>query len=257
MKPIDFAFSIHKSGSSLFFGILRDICKESTRLNLSNKKQFSSTPNDLFRQGLGDTPLKDPDFPFKYNIKFNNPDVLYCGFRWIPAFFQGAVEKNAHIMGLVRDPRDVLTSHYFSMLKSHVIPKGKAGDAMEKNRQRLAQVSIDDYMDGQIKAGFWLERLLRLTELTDNVGSKFWRYEDIIFEKQQWLSEILDHLSINLPDEPKEKILLKWDILPSTEDTGKHIRKVTPGDHIDKLQSSTIEKLNDYFSEILGFWGYS
>ncbi len=257
MKHTNFAFSIHKSGSSLFFGILKDVCQESNRLNLNEKKQFSSIPNELFRQGLGETPLKDPAFPKKYNIKFDNPDILYCGFRWVPAFFQGDIEKNAIIMGLVRDPRDVLTSHYFSMLKSHVIPKGKTGDAMEKNRKRLAQVNINDYMDGQIKTGFWLERLLRLTELKDNEGSKFWRYEDIIFEKKKWLSEILDHMSMNLPAESKEKILLKWDILPSKEDTSKHIRKVIPGDHKEKLQPATIEKMNDYFSEILDCWNYS
>ena len=256
MNNINFAFSIYKSGSSLFFGILHEICTESTRLGLHNKKKYSSVSDDVFRRGLGEAPLKDVNFPDKYQINFKNPDILYCGFRWVPAFFRGEIESTARIMGLVRDPRDVLTSHYFSMLKSHVLPKGKSGEAMEKNRKRLASISIDDYIYGQMNAGFWLERILRLTELTANSGSKFWRYEDVIFEKQKWLDEILSHLEISLPTESKESILLKRDILPSEEDINKHIRKVTPGDHKEKLKASTIESMNRHFAEVLDFWKY-
>lgn len=256
MKTINFAFSIHKSGSSLFFGILHEVCTESTQLNSGNKKEYLSIPDDLFNRGLGEAPLREINFPATHGVSFNNPDILYGGFRWVPAFFQGDIEKHARILGLVRDPRDVLTSHYFSMLKSHIVPKGEKGKAMQKRRKNLANVSIDDFMNNQIRAGFWHERLSRLTELTRHPASKFWRYEDVVFEKYQWLDEILDHLQMSLPLESKESIILKRDIRPAKEDINKHIRKVTPGDHRDKLKASTIKNLNSYFSELLKFWGY-
>lgn len=43
----------------------------------------------------------------------------------------------------------------------------------------------------------------------------------------------------------------------STESTGQHIRKVTPGDHRDKLDQATIDTLNSAFEAVLRRYDYA
>lgn len=247
---------MHKSGSSLFFGLLKDICNESIELSLKHKKSYLSIPGILFKQGLGDKQLSNPNLPVEYDLNVGNPNVIYGGFRFVPAFFHGDIENNAIISGLVRDPRDALTSLYFSMLKSHVVPPGKAGEELLRKREELKKIGIDEYINTQIDAKFWLLRQRRIADLAKEDGTKFWRYEDVIFNKKEWIDEILDRVEIELPCESKEKILKKRDVLPSEENVDSHIRKVTPGDHKDKLSAETIDRLNEHFSEILSYWRY-
>lgn len=257
MKNIHFAFSMHKSGSSLFFGILEDICNESIRLGLKRQKSYLSIPGILFKQGLGDKQLAEPNLPGKFGLTVNDPNIIYGGFRFVPAFFRGEIKENAMISGLVRDPRDALTSHYFSMLKSHIVPPGKAGEEMLKKREELEKIGIDEFITNQIDAKFWLFRQQRIVDLAKKDDSKFWRYEDVIFNKKEWIEEILDRVGLQLPDESKYSILKKRDILPPEENLNRHIRKVKPGDHKVKLNATTIEKLDVHFAEILSYWQYS
>jgi len=256
MQNIHFAFSMHKSGSSLFFGLLEDICNESIRLGLKKHKSYLSIPGILFKQGLGDKQLADSNLPSKFGFTIDDPNVIYGGFRFVPAFFHGEIKENAIISGLVRDPRDALTSHYFSMLKSHIVPPGKAGEEMLKKREELENIGINEFIANQIDSKFWLFRQQRIVDLAKRDGTKFWRYEDVIFNKKDWIEDILDRVGIELPNESKINILKKRDILPSIENVNLHIRKVTPGDHKEKLSVTTIEKLNEHFFPILSYWQY-
>lgn len=44
---------------------------------------------------------------------------------------------------------------------------------------------------------------------------------------------------------------------PAQERPDKHVRRVTPGDHREKLQPATIARLNEAFGDVLERFGYS
>ncbi len=54
----------------------------------------------------------------------------------------------------------------------------------------------------------------------------------------------------------RNKIADKNDVVPRSENEAKHIRQVTPGDGMRKLQPETIEKLNELFEPQLAYFGY-
>ena len=67
-----------------------------------------------------------------------------------------------------------------------------------------------------------------------------------------------------MPPEPSgdqlvevSQILAAVDVRPLEEAPTAFIRRVTPGDHLKKLQSSTIAVLNRALDEPLRFFGYA
>ena len=250
-----FAFSMHKAGSTLFYNLLNRAMHRANELGLANTLRYVSIPDRLFNAGVPEQVLTDPEFPLKHNEKVADEHTLYGGFRFVPAFATDEFLADKRVMVLVRDPRDVLTSLYFSLQKSHRIPVGEAGAVMTEHKERVLTEHIDQFVSRMARKGQWLRRFTRLGELKDLGVS--WRYEDIVFDKARWLDEILDYLEIDLPAESRHQFVSAEDIRPDQEDADKHIRQVTPGDHKRKLKAETIAELNAIFSDTLRVWGYS
>ena len=85
--------------------------------------------------------------------------------------------------------------------------------------------------------------------------AKIFRYEDIIFNKNEFAHTICDYLGINW-DDSFDDIVKKHDIFPKMENKNNFIRKVIPGDHTEKLNRETISWLNVYFYDILTKFKY-
>ena len=51
--------------------------------------------------------------------------------------------------------------------------------------------------------------------------------------------------------------ILEWaDVIPSDERQDQFVRKVLPGDHVEKLSAAVIEELNQRLAVSLDFYGY-
>ena len=85
---------------------------------------------------------------------------------------------------------------------------------------------------------------------------KVYRYEDVVGQKRPWIKEMAEFLDLELSDKMLQVILDNVDIKPNSEQPTKFIRRVTPGDHKEKLKPETIEKLNDKFSDLLRTFSY-
>lgn len=156
---------------------------------------------------------------------------------------------------MLRDPRDVLTSLYFSMAYSHVIYKNALESKMMNNREQALAQPIDEWIHHQ--AQLFLPRYQYYIEnLIGQKNTCLVRYEDMVGNFETWLNTILTGLNLtNVSDSLKQKIIgeANFDV---EENVASHKRQVQPGDHKRKLQAETIQKLNETFSSILETLGY-
>jgi hypothetical protein len=164
-----------------------------------------------------------------------------------------------------RDPRDMLTSAYYSFAYSHKIVPGGFNPPPGK-REQWQEEGIDRYV---LRAKHTLSKYQHLTtELLSKPGVLHVTYEEMVTDYHAWLGKILSACS-HLPfPQNKLKHLIggppsieklhaqlynkhKDDFSVDQEDIYANKRQITPGDHRRKLQPETIDRLNEIFSEIL------
>ena len=238
-----FAFSLHKAGSTLMMNILADYCKY---MNLPTLSPYS----EAFSQGVSTAQIgNDLDrllMPRGYG---------YLGFRHMLPYNSKYDFSRSTVFFLVRDPRDIIVSLYFSLMRSHPIPtRGSTRDEMLKKRQETQKLSIDEFALNNIKLvnfiNNYIERLLKKHPV------HIFKYEDIIFDKTQWLTDMVNKAQLPLNESAIERVAEKHDIRPEREDPNQHIRQVTPGNFRKHLSTETIRTLNDTFSEPMKHFGY-
>lgn len=244
-KPADvasfFVFALPKTGSVLQDRIFEDICSE---LNIP----LVSIAKSAFNQGI-----EEGNFKAGICRLFVKRGYGFYGFRYLPAYLTNFDLKDYKKIILVRDPRDILVSHYFSMKNSHAIPQGEMGERLLKHRATIQDSNIDEYV--LEKAQTFLNLFQSYNKIENNL-LKVFRYEDIVFNKSQWIRDILDFLEFELAPTTIESIATKHDVFPQVEKPNSHIRKVTPGDYKEKLEPDTIERLNRIFQRILVKYNY-
>ncbi|MEM9412205.1 MAG: sulfotransferase domain-containing protein [Planctomycetota bacterium] len=184
-----------------------------------------------------------------------NPDgYAYCGFRSFPNYLESFDLSSYRKILLIRDPRDILVSHYFSQKFSHGIPPGQLGEKMQAMRNALASKSIGQYAIDLSKP--LKNKFEKYESMVFDENLKLFRYEDVVFEKEKWLKEMLEFLGLAVPKELIAGVARQYDKRPTSEDPKQHVRKVTPGDHKEKLEPAVIEQLNEIFGEILNRYDY-
>jgi hypothetical protein len=175
---------------------------------------------------------------------------VYSGFRHYPAF-DLPIEKNPVVL-LVRDPRDMLVSLYFSIAKSHVIPTPESRLAKER-----AQVLAMDLQDFVIKrAPGYVSQLNRYRHALAHANLLEIRYEDGIYDKKSMLQNIIEHFGIQLKRRLLQRISANHDIIPAQENEEAHIRQVHPGNFRKKLKPATIKRLNEILAPFLERYEY-
>lgn len=161
-------------------------------------------------------------------------------FREIPQ-----AEKYRVVLQL-RDPRDVLTSLYFSTAYSHALINPK----MLKRRKEALQSSIDEYVLRNASLyvdiySTYCERMLSAPHVL------FLKYETMVEDFHTWLSRLSEHLGFSSHQEILKQLEEQANFEVNHEDKFDHRRQVTPGDHRRKLRANTIDELNRLFASIL------
>ena len=168
----------------------------------------------------------------------------------------------------LRDPRDVLTSLYYSYSYSHQVIEGRF-EPEPGQRKRWQSAGIDEFVLN-FATGYRANYEVLLERLLGRENVTVVLYEDMVTDYPRWLAEYLtafEHLKI--PRRKKRHLLLPQAIRRLTirqqltnkhrnafqvdkEDPQSHKRRVTPGDYLNKLQPETREQLTEHFKEILG-----
>ena len=156
---------------------------------------------------------------------------------------------------MLREPRDVLTSLYFSHAYSHAIPLLNQEELLNLRKKALS-MTIDEYVIEN------MPKYLRIyQEYCQNLFGKpnvmFVTYEKMVTDFDTWLDSIIEFLKLKVSPELVSKIKEEADFTVKEENIYAHKRQVLPGEHQRKLKPETIEILNYNFSEILDVLGYT
>jgi len=183
-------------------------------------------------------------------ICFKKAGRIYLDFRHYPRYDLDLAGIQSIL--LVRDPRDMLVSWYYSISKSHVIPKNHP--SILQSRQKAAQMSVDEF--ALEKANNYLKsfKLYRKKLPTETLST--YLYEDIIYNKKPWLQDLVKKLQLPLNNQLINKVVNTFDIFPDKEDQTKHIRWVHPGNYKTRFKPETIEQLNEILREFLFYYNY-
>jgi hypothetical protein len=252
--PSVFSFSMAKAGSTLLYNML-------SQLAPSAQLTYFSIEDYLFAHNV--SPVNRPG---DVGDIIKTAGYCYGGFRQYPAFRVPGIDE-AKTTFLVRDPRDMITSLYFSLLGSHRIPKADetakgenepagAAERMLKARARLrttdintfARRSVNTYLkifEGYVAQGFaW----------RPNVA--VYRYEDVIFAKEDWIRDICEWYEWDIATSRQRQVAAMFDERPTQERPMEHIRQVTPGNHLDHLTDATSAVIVEALAEYMRIFGY-
>ncbi len=232
-------FTVHKSASTLMVNFLDDLSKVTGLTQIDYNGYFASQ---------GEKGLEKQQNKNIISKVFKPKGYIYGPLRNFVAVPE--TEKYPIIL-LLRDPRDVLTSQYYSIQKTHPLITKKL---IERRKIALA-MSVDEHARSQTP------RFVKTyNEYIQNILGKhnvlFLKYEDMVLDFRAFVQKINDHLKLNLTTEQINKLDRTRSFETQGEDRNAHKRKVTPGDHKEKLKPDTIEWLNKEFGEILIKLGY-
>lgn len=242
--PSYFVLGLAKAGSTLMHEIVKALCKASGRT-------YIDAPAALFAQGVEPARVMvDADW------LRSRGGSIFGGFRWLHPWMDNRALHEGRKILMVRDPRDILTSLYFSHAYSHVAPDtGKLAETFDCQRESARAQTIDDYVSGPLSVRVFRNycHVLPLSRMRDLT---LYRYEDVIFDKRNWVRSLAAALHIDCPDKTLDAIAQAHDQIPGEENMGRHVRQVKPGDHRRKLSPDTIALLTERFAPILQTFGY-
>ncbi len=233
-------FTVHKCASVYTAGIMAEIAAESKLLYVDYESfAFNhSLPKEEWNR-----------------IFFNGEAAVYPdrGYLFGPIrTFTLAVPhlENYEVVLQLRDPRDVLTSLYFSHGYSHSVPDSKAGELVQEQRKKAVAKDIDQFVLDES------DHFLNIyQDYIDHLYGKpnvlLLKYEEMVTSFESWLEKLTSCASLKISPELREKLLGQADFKVEKEDKKSHKRQVTPGDHKRKLKPETQEKLTRKFEDIL------
>ena len=191
----------------------------------------------------------------KYAHLFKSSGYLYTVFggmiEGIPSF------ENFKVVLVVRDPRDILVSDYYSIAYSHAIPDGEKKEVYLSRREKALASTLDEYaLHNAPKLQLVFEKYaMHLFPVCPGVHVA--RYEDMVENFPEWLDSLVSACGMEISNSFRQDLLANHEARrPKGENIQKHLRKGMPGEHREKLSSETIEQLNQTFKESLNRFNY-
>ena len=244
--PTFFIVGLHKAGSTMLNGLFKPLARQAGYT-------FFSLPNTLHALGM-----RLEEFRGDLSDFYGPEGYAFGGFRNLTPSVALPAYARGRTLFLVRDPRDMITSHYFSVAFSHRAPGSSVSSAaltaFAQGRERALAGTIDAFVLEE--APEVLRKFTTTTALLEPVEPTIYRYEDVIFDKPAWVADMIGRLGLSLRPNVVARIIARVDQRPDVEDPMKHVRRVAPGDHREKLAPATIEALNEVFAPILDRFGY-
>lgn len=234
-------FTTHKCASTYTCKILAQLTEPNDYINVNLEAYFS-------------VKSIDPRIYFS-DESYRNKTFVNTGFCFAPLrYFYPIKNLDTYKKILVlRDPRDVLSSFYYSKKFSHIVISKSFYD----DRQKYLDYEIDEFV---LEYAPEIKRVYQ--KYVDNLlGTKntiILPYEMMVGDFDQWLNKLTDFLNLNtvsaeLVDSLKRN---EKNISGSGKQTS-HIRSKTPGDYLKKLKPETIQILNEEFKGILTKLNYN
>jgi len=165
-----------------------------------------------------------------------------------------SLDKSLKIIIMVRDPRDVIVSMYYSFGKTHGLsPNDIIAQYQRERKDRIVPLSIDEYASASSSTLYEIyNRLMSISDVAEDVCVI--RYEDMIENFDGFYKTLLGTLpEIEVDYDEFHSSTRPKDI----EDIHRHKRSGRVNSYKDKLSSDTIKYLNSELSSILSFFKYA
>ena len=244
--PSVFFVGLPKAGSTLLNRLMKPI-------TISAGLTFVAPQEIMFDMGVAAHHI-----PPEISAVFQPFGYAFGGFRSLPRALALPIYAADRTVVLVRDPRDMLTSLYFSLARSHRPPGQRVGGALaatfQETRDEVNRTDIDVF--ALENANLIVSQYNTVERKLSGTPHKLYRYEDIIFDKLSWAKDMAGYLGLSVEPEFVERVVANNDVRPDIEDVSQHIRRVVPGDHAEKLRADTIAELDKRFEPILRRYRY-
>lgn len=233
-RPSAIFFGHNRCATRFLSGCFVQLCQSEGRPTIDLETYFARTDGS---KGLQ---LNDPEFLGKHF----RPQGYYYGphywYRPLPDF------SPFKILLTLRDPRDVITSRYYSQGFAHTLMDEKA---LERRRY-IQQQTVDEFVKEntyEVRNAYqgYLDNLIHLPNVL------YMSYEEMITDFPTYLDKAITHLELQPTQKALDRVIASSNFSVTKEDIYAHKRSVKPGSHLRKLQPETIDFVNQEFSSVL------
>ncbi|MBN1916870.1 MAG: sulfotransferase domain-containing protein [Verrucomicrobia bacterium] len=229
-------FTVNKAASMLLYELGKTLARH-VRL------PFWSVNDGTFpEKGLAE----DPD-------AFDGKHGCFCPLRY---YTEAPDMDQAALVLHLRDPRDAITSQFYSLAYSHP-PVAGTFNPTEAKRQEWIDAGVDAH--ARAHAARWIERYQTyIDRVLGRPNTTFVTYEQMVADFPAWLAKFMAPFALGDAERLHKKLARKYrnNFAVKREDVRKQKRQIAPGDHKRKLQPDTIAYLNKEFASILETLGY-
>lgn len=152
---------------------------------------------------------------------------------------------------VLRDPRDVITSRYFSEAFAHVALDSKFHEHTKAVREMDVDTFVREFApDVEAHYRNFMENFEMLK------GGVVWRYEELIADFAGFLAHVNDAFELGHDKRYIASIASKESFTVQSEDKFAHKRSVSAGAYLKKLKPETVVYLNELFADVLVFFDW-
>lgn len=231
-------FTVHKSASTFIKNTIIKLVGTSNIIPLKLSGYLNNRKKELY--------YNNPQFMKKV---LKERGFFYGAFR---AFYPFPDMDKFKIILVLRDPRDVLTSFYFSTLYNHPLSE----KSVLEERKKYASYTIDEYVL-DVAPSMQKNYAAYCKKLLSRKNVLFLKYEDMISSFEPWIHKLTNFLELKGVDDCINQIIATTSFKVEKEDPNSFIRNVKAGDHLNKLKPETIVKLNELFYNELKTLNYT
>jgi hypothetical protein len=240
-----FFYTFHKCASTLFSSYVLKNVEGLRHVDYASKIYFGNM--------VDDASYNDTGFiygPFRLSLRHTSPVYI----KLVKNASDPEFIRHRIAIFLIRDPRDILVSQYFSFGFTHGFsPVKEIRELQQQIRSDIQTKSIDQYcIEEASKTLDGFKTAWRLNQSSSR--SVILKYEDMIVNWDVFSEALTKYIDL------KSKVLAQ--IYKRTrpvekEDLTSHRRDGRPGSFRHKLQKDTIEYLNEVFMDVLKEHQYS
>lgn len=239
-------YTFHKCASTLFSSYLLK------NINGLYHIDYSVQVFNGFKKPDRELDFKKTGFiygPIRVSSDLNAP----VGRSVIKPMIQPEFIRDKIALFLVRDPRDILVSSYYSFGFTHSLSNvEEVREHQLEVRKSVKEKSLDEYVlseaDTQVK---YFKKMYELTETCKR--DTILRYEDMIHNFDDFAEKLCEYVSI---EDTVLEGLYQRSRPKQSEDALSHRRSGRVGGFRDKLQKATIQAVNKKMIGILTLFGY-
>jgi hypothetical protein len=160
---------------------------------------------------------------------------------------------------MVRDPRDALVSQYFSNAYSHPIPETTGDNVqvvelMQRQRAEALAMGVETYVISHARG--MKRTMMAYRRVAADPSTTILKYEEYIFDKPALMRIVCERIGWQIDEALIGEIMTWADVRPGQEAPTAFIRKVTPGDHREKLSAEAVENINAVLAPAMDLFGY-